>query len=754
MQAIGRQSHVSMDLLKATIRGDVYTVKRIVRRQRGAVLNVHGADGCTPLLLASKHGHLELVKFFFAHGASINDRDRDPKRQGNALHYAAWGGHARIVRYLVDEEGASLDDVDIVGNTALLYAVYGGHRTVVDELMRRGRSLQERNSKNHTALLQAACGGHLDLVQWLLTVGFNLNEADHDGNTALLFAAWGGHLDLIHFLLDNGSSLHEQNLNGHSIFLSAANGGRVEIVEWLLQQGFSLTETNNNGDTALLLAAYGGHRHLVERLLELDASLTDRNGCGFTPLLSAANGGQLEMAKWLLENGSSLDECDNDGYTSLILAACGGNIELVQFLIDQGSSLEDRNNNGDSALLLAAYCSHRDLVDWLLQNGSSLQEKNKTGMGVLISAANGGNVETVELLLERIAEFGQDCGDGLESTDEGGYTPLLLAAQRGHLEVVKLLAAYGANLHARTTRHDNDAVALAMDFPEVQQYLQHVWDWTPLQIAADARMVDRVHALVQCGVDVAFHAEGTPTALAISRGTAEYANAKGPSRELELLLQQAMMQWSPNRHALFPVGFKQAVSNLMMLQHMLAKQCTHPILPPEIWLYICQFVQTSWFVSDQDSISRGWKEPSTPTLRLKWRQRKLLRQECVEDAVVTDDEMDAEVEPQTSDCMDEDDDVSEVRRVCNATSVMSAIGSSAAGCPDGHGSPVIFGDGSMMSSSSSSHHGDVIVSAEVIGMMIEELESTAGSMSDGTGSHWSKECELDQQEASYRVAWV
>ena len=209
--------------------------------------------------------------------------------------------------------GASLDDVDIVGNTPLLYAVYGGHKAIVEDLLRRGRSLREKNNKNHTVILQAACGGHVELVRWLLDQGFALTETDHDGNTALLFAgtprsarfrsgrailllflsrghtiftlvlvqisprhaptvlvarelthilvlsiplfvAWGGHLDLMQFLLSRGSSLHEKNHNGHSVFLSAANGGRVEIVAWLLSQGFSLAETNNNGDTALLLA--------------------------------------------------------------------------------------------------------------------------------------------------------------------------------------------------------------------------------------------------------------------------------------------------------------------------------------------------------------------------------------------------------------------------------------------------------------------------------------------------------------------
>eukprot|EP00040_Diaphanoeca_grandis_P037084 m.239844 g.239844 ORF g.239844 m.239844 type:complete len:735 (+) comp33752_c0_seq4:431-2635(+) len=734
MQPIGRTVKTGVaELLKASISGDYTTARRIVRKRAAAALNIHGSDGCTPLLLACKHGHLDLVKLFLTNGALIGDRDHDPKRQGNALHYAAWGGHAKIVVHLVNE-GASLDDVDIVGNTALLYAVYGGHRDVVSELISRGRSLQERNSKNHTALLQAACGGHLHLVEWLLTQGFSLDEADHDGNTSLLFAAWGGHLDLIHFLLENGSSLHEQNHNGHSIFLSAANGGRVEIVEWLLGQGFSLTETNNNGDTALLLAAYGGHQPLVERLLQLGASLEERNGCGFTPLLSAANGGQLEMAKWLLQNGSSLTECDNDGYTSLILAACGGNVELVQFLLSQGSSLADRNNNGDSALLLAAYCSHRELVDWLLKNGSSLAEKNKTGMGVLISASNGGNCEVVELLLQHVAQQGADCGDSLEHIDEGGYTPLLLAAQRGHIDVVRLLASYGANVKARTTRHDNDAIALAVDFPEVQQYLTLVWDWRPLQIAADNRMVDRVHALIQAGASLEC-SSNTPSMLTLATQTSAYTAAKSPVAELETLVRQATMPWAPCRHSLFSQPHRQTIWQMMKLQAMFQQQDTHPQLPSEIWLHIATFVQRSWFVTDATALEIGWveptalvtKRPTTTTSRVGQSQSRNVQQNTSESAravlVLQEDEYFGLEFGDDSD----DDEMNDPtgRRARNSTSTSSA----AARCLSPLPSKVYQDE--------------------------DDVSSTSSSL-------WSKDCEVnstsDSEEskltAALRVAWV
>ena len=142
-----------MKLLRCITKGDLPSVQDLFERRGKALLNVYGLDGCTPFLLACKRGHLNIVKFLLEQGASISDRDKDPKRQGIAIHYACWGGNMETIAFL-ETLGASLDDLDVVGNTPLLYAIYGGHKSVVEELLRRGRSLREKNTKNHTAILQ------------------------------------------------------------------------------------------------------------------------------------------------------------------------------------------------------------------------------------------------------------------------------------------------------------------------------------------------------------------------------------------------------------------------------------------------------------------------------------------------------------------------------------------------------------------------------------------------------------------------
>ena len=66
---------------------------------------VHSKSGDTPIIVASRHGHHDLMKFLIHRGVDIEQRNKDLKR---ALHEAAAGGHLDCVKLLI-EQNAEID---------------------------------------------------------------------------------------------------------------------------------------------------------------------------------------------------------------------------------------------------------------------------------------------------------------------------------------------------------------------------------------------------------------------------------------------------------------------------------------------------------------------------------------------------------------------------------------------------------------------------------------------------------------------
>lgn len=109
-----------------------------------------------------------------------------------------------------------------------------------------------------------------------------------------------------------------------------------------------------------------------------------------------------------------------------------------------------------------------EIIRILLSKGANPNLQNKKGYTALILAAQIGEYEAVQALLDRelpvdiMADYGNDGSDdatgarkralGLEIKNSYGKTALLLAAEEGRLDVVRLLVERGASVDARSTR--------------------------------------------------------------------------------------------------------------------------------------------------------------------------------------------------------------------------------------------------------------------------------------------------------------
>jgi hypothetical protein len=87
------------------------------------------------LLHACQSGHLSTVQTLVGRGAQVGVTDGLSQ---NALHVAAFAGHAEIVRVLLDAPGTDIDAEDTNGHTALTLASLRGHHLIMRYLAEAG----------------------------------------------------------------------------------------------------------------------------------------------------------------------------------------------------------------------------------------------------------------------------------------------------------------------------------------------------------------------------------------------------------------------------------------------------------------------------------------------------------------------------------------------------------------------------------------------------------------------------------------
>ena len=85
----------------------------------------------TPLMLASRHGHLPVCDLLLSKGANINHQD---KFKFTALIYAVSGNHFETVKYLIDKKANKMVK-NLNGLTPLEYALASGDRERIVTLL-------------------------------------------------------------------------------------------------------------------------------------------------------------------------------------------------------------------------------------------------------------------------------------------------------------------------------------------------------------------------------------------------------------------------------------------------------------------------------------------------------------------------------------------------------------------------------------------------------------------------------------------
>uniref|UniRef100_A0A9J8DB09 Uncharacterized protein n=1 Tax=Cyprinus carpio carpio TaxID=630221 RepID=A0A9J8DB09_CYPCA len=195
-------------------------------------------QGGTPLLIASRYGHLEVVEYLLEHC-----------KAGVEL-----GG------------AVSFDGETIEGAPPLWAASAAGHLPVVKTLLKHGASVNSTTLTNSTPLRAACFDGHLEIVRYLVEHRADMEVANRHGHTCLMISCYKGHKEIARFLLERGADVNRRSVKGNTALHDCAESGSLEIMKMLLKGGARM-ERDGYGMTPLLAASVTGHTNIVEYLL-------------------------------------------------------------------------------------------------------------------------------------------------------------------------------------------------------------------------------------------------------------------------------------------------------------------------------------------------------------------------------------------------------------------------------------------------------------------------------------------------------
>jgi ankyrin repeat protein len=347
----------SDDIFSVAGNGDLEKMKKLLSSQqktgvgtaRGGVnitniVNLRNETGETPLMVAARNGHFEMVKLLSEYGALLNALDNNGD---SALFFAAKNSHLDAAIFLI-KGGADL--------------------SVLTQQNKNNILLSSAEKKNEFRAIELLAKGGADLsvlseVQRAVIMGFSIKIGKEDMFKLFL------------------SSIERDDAKDYALTV-AAESGQLAMVRFLVEEKGADVDWKGKGkDASLAIAAHKGHDDIVLFLVEKGADLSglsekqkaDALGDVLISVVKKAKSDDVKEVESLVRRGADVFRMDEDGYTALMHAAIGGHEKIAEFLVSNWAEMdidETAEYEKVSVLDVAIKCKNYGVAQMLLEKGA------------------------------------------------------------------------------------------------------------------------------------------------------------------------------------------------------------------------------------------------------------------------------------------------------------------------------------------------------------------------------------------------
>jgi ankyrin repeat protein len=373
------------------------------------------------------------------------------------LYLAAKNGHDEVMEILL-KAGANANATSATGATALMMASASGSARAVESLLAKGVDVNGKDKAHgQTALMFAAAANRAEVVHILMKHHANpeVTSRTSDPGCGSVFAR-----DSCAAEAEDGKQPRDVPYTGKLNELIEPKPAEAAVAEAPKTDARKKGKPAENPDAANEsapkpspeiaelrneLKKLEGMIDALEKKGSNDGSAARRRRGstvvgGMTALLFAARDGQMEAAKALLEEGADVNAAgQGEKLSPLVMAITNGHFDLAKYLLDKNADPNLANLQGLTALYAVVDMQWAPYA-WRPQPVTSLE---RTSYLELMRALLDHGANPNARLTQRVW-FRALPGDRTW-VDQSGATPFWRAAQATDLDAMKLLVSAGAN---------------------------------------------------------------------------------------------------------------------------------------------------------------------------------------------------------------------------------------------------------------------------------------------------------------------